>query len=897
VNPEDKGYVEGKWRIIINGISAVESTEVIDAKVIELTDQVDDKINDAQDQLNDMIADAATELARATKAADDAAAEASAVVANKVADAQIGYFECNTAANTALKQTTLDYIGTGNDKSYYTIPAAGSNVKIKMQYTNTATGTVELQFGSNTATKKQLIYNGEPASNNNSWDDGEVISIYYDNTYNNGVGAYQASNARGGGGSKGMKELKGITVAYITNNGDTLGNVVSTGAEAPFYQYIKYPVNEGDVVMISGHGAAVARLWGIVGDNSVMIDKSASVADGNNLVLIMPEGARFITLNSTIASNPKWYYARKDSAGAEEIFMEAYLYGDLKTLAVGQLYYQGESVKTNDKQFFKVIKEILKMNDLDEVSIGDIRAITSGTYLGTYQALENVKTYTDTPYSENDYAIGRPAGAVINVTADSETISSLEEATSITVTIAGIELTVTVDSTMDAVGVAAAIFTAFGTQEEWKLTDNSDGTLTLISKVAKTSAPTISSSVGDTGITISFAENSTYAGSTKLSKYNGTTWETVSLNNYAADTAMWTSRDVIWLSTISNGVVQQNSAQNEFNAREGTSEYWDFAISDKKGNVICIIKDGHIITKNFKSSELRISVGDVTNAAYAVSDVNGNMAFAITEDGHIVTKNFNSRLVSLESIALLDKIITLVTKFIGKTMAVVGDSISTYTGYTPSNWRVYYPSGNVNNVSLTFWHIVATTLGMTALNCSYSASSVTGDSTQTEVSSSHAQGECAGCSDVRIASLTRDSNTPDIVLITLGTNDYGNGKGLGSWDEHSAIPSEGTIGNFSSAYALMLHKIKTALPNARIFCCTIFQRDFSFPTGTLSIRSYNDVIKKMADIFGCDVIDTYACGLNRYNIGSYSVDGTLHPNAAGHKLIAEKIITELIAKY
>ena len=68
------------------------------------------------------------------------------------------------------------------------------------------------------------------------------------------------------------------------------------------------------------------------------------------------------------------------------------------------------------------------MNDLDEVSIGDIRAITSGTYLGTYQALKNVKTYTDTSYSENDYAIGRPAGAVINVTADSETISSLEEA-------------------------------------------------------------------------------------------------------------------------------------------------------------------------------------------------------------------------------------------------------------------------------------------------------------------------------------------------------------------------------------------------------------------------------------------------------------------------------------
>lgn len=230
-------------------------------------------------------------------------------------------------------------------------------------------------------------------------------------------------------------------------------------------------------------------------------------------------------------------------------------------------------------------------------------------------------------------------------------------------------------------------------------------------------------------------------------------------------------------------------------------------------------------------------------------------------------------------------------------MAVIGDSISTYINYIPTGWRCYYPQGDVNDVSKTYWYQVANFFNMTIQNSSYSASFVTGDSTQTEVSQSAAQREIAGCSAARITSLTRDSKTPDIILILLGTNDYGSQKALGSWNEHSAIVSEGTINQFSSAYSLMLNKIKTALPNARIFCCTILQNNFSFPDKTISIRDYNDVIKEMASIFGCDVIDTYACGISRYNISSLSVDGTLHPNAVGHQLIANKIITELIAKY
>lgn len=337
--------------------------------------------------------------------------------------------------------------------------------------------------------------------------------------------------------------------------------------------------------------------------------------------------------------------------------------------------------------------------------------------------------------------------------------------------------------------------------------------------------------------------------------------------------------------------------KNKVNGKSQNDESWDFAVADANGNIVFCIKGGHVITKNFKSSTLTVGVADLDkeNCAYAVTDANGNMAFVITEDGHIVTKNFCSRNVSAESLALLEKLGGLVTKLNGKCMAIVGDSTSTYSGYIPTGWRSYYPQDTITNSSYTYWSQVAEFFGMTVQNCSYSASYATGDSTQTEVSESHEQGECAGCSEVRIASLTRDNKTPDIVLVFLGANDYNYGKSLGSWTEHSAIPSEGTIGNFSSAYALMLHKIKTALPNARIFCCTILQRSFNFPEKTSSVKDFNDVIKRMADIFGCDVIDTYACGISRYNLSTYVQNS--HANREGHKLIAHKIITELMAKY
>lgn len=99
--------------------------------------------------------------------------------------AQTGYYECTVSS------TTLAVTAPG-----YKIPTNGGCVRIKMSAAGTGAST--LNIGSTGA--KQLLYNGLAVSSENTWEAGEIISVFYDPKANSNNGAYQASNARGGGG-------------------------------------------------------------------------------------------------------------------------------------------------------------------------------------------------------------------------------------------------------------------------------------------------------------------------------------------------------------------------------------------------------------------------------------------------------------------------------------------------------------------------------------------------------------------------------------------------------------------------------------------------------------------------------------------------------------------------
>lgn len=255
-------------------------------------------------------------------------------------------------------------------------------------------------------------------------------------------------------------------------------------------------------------------------------------------------------------------------------------------------------------------------------------------------------------------------------------------------------------------------------------------------------------------------------------------------------------------------------------------------------------------------------------------------------------------------------------KFAGKKLSIVGDSISTFSGYIPSGYETFYPNsttaqagtGSLTSVEQTWWYKLCQESGMTLLkNASWSGSWVTGDtkSTTNAISAS---------SDKRIADLKgSDGTTPDIIITYIGINDLFNsnvttrGATLGNWTPDSEIPEEGNVMEFASAYAIMLKKIITAYPKAKVFCGTLLTtaRTYKdtqgvevFPTkhNDVTLNQVNNKIREIANGIGCNVIEVHNCGINYFNIGRYTIDMT-HPNAEGATLIKNQMLAELIAKY
>lgn len=92
-----------------------------------------------------------------------------------------GYYSCSTAGATAAKTVQATNYELTN----------GGNIRIKMEHANTAASPVTLQIGN--AAAKDLYYNNEAVSDENTWEDNEVIIVYYDGE------KYLATNSLGGG--------------------------------------------------------------------------------------------------------------------------------------------------------------------------------------------------------------------------------------------------------------------------------------------------------------------------------------------------------------------------------------------------------------------------------------------------------------------------------------------------------------------------------------------------------------------------------------------------------------------------------------------------------------------------------------------------------------------------
>ena len=192
----------------------------------------------------------------------------------------------------------------------------------------------------------------------------------------------------------------------------------------------------------------------------------------------------------------------------------------------------------------------------------------------------------------------------------------------------------------------------------------------------------------------------------------------------------------------------------------------------------------------------------------------------------------------------------------GKNVSIYGDSISTFAGYIPEGNATYYTGSNagVASVNDTWWKKTIDALGLSLLvNNSWSGRAV---SSIRDSISAHTTD--AGYKEANVLQLKSGTTLPDIIIVKLGINDFNSGAVLGDYDGSAALPTDPT--KFLDAYAIMLNLIMTNFPLADVYCCDV-------------------------------------CGLTYYNMstymGDYSSGSGLHPNAAGHSLIANQTIHDM----
>lgn len=219
-------------------------------------------------------------------------------------------------------------------------------------------------------------------------------------------------------------------------------------------------------------------------------------------------------------------------------------------------------------------------------------------------------------------------------------------------------------------------------------------------------------------------------------------------------------------------------------------------------------------------------------------------------------------------------------------ISILGDSISTLEGYNPSGYNVFFKGekciqSGVHTMKDTWWGKVIEYLdGELLVNNSWSGSRVT---------SSEKPGLefPAACSIQRTYGLHTEDGMPDVIIVYIGTNDWGYGvKPIGDSEADACFKC------FDFAYAHMMHDIKMNYPDAEIYCCTLNKTYmssnslFEFPENVCgyNIREYNYVIRKTASETGCGIIDLYSL-----NTPYDSIDGS-HPTSGGMKTLADMMI-------
>ena len=201
-------------------------------------------------------------------------------------------------------------------------------------------------------------------------------------------------------------------------------------------------------------------------------------------------------------------------------------------------------------------------------------------------------------------------------------------------------------------------------------------------------------------------------------------------------------------------------------------------------------------------------------------------------------------------------------------VSVLGDSISTYEGYIPQNYKVYYDEDmqKINGLTAVYdtWWVKGSQYlnAQLCVNNSFSGSKVSG-------------GFPGASSEKRASALHKIDQYPDVILVYMGTNDFGFG-----------VPLEA----FEREYRKMLERLRSNYPSARILCATIarsylrgnFYWQYHEMYAGTALEEYNQAIREAVN----ERNDIVLMDLPQEGIRYETLDGT-HPTLRGHEELAQ----------
>lgn len=140
-----------------------------------------------------------------------------------------------------------------------------------------------------------------------------------------------------------------------------------------------------------------------------------------------------------------------------------------------------------------------------------------------------------------------------------------------------------------------------------------------------------------------------------------------------------------------------------------------------------------------------------------------------------------------------------------------------------------------------------------------------------------------GSAETILDHITEMDGTADLVIISIGTNDYGHNVPMGEGE------SESDTDTFYGALNALYTALMTKYPTKKIIVCTPTKRSDKTGPNTVGKKlvDYRNAIIEMAAIYSIPVCDMWAIsGLNpQFNSTQYYKDG-LHPLQTGHYRMA-----------